>query len=181
MSCYMFEFFPLISVCHVFSGVAPSNSSTINFSMSRKVHKEMTNCYRSGYTFDTRGSICFKIVNRRRSWNEAKDACIKDEGRLLVLSNTNQVNAIRKAMRSASIRFVFVGLTDAATEGRWIWVDGSRLDRHIWSKVALNNYDDYPGDTDADCAVLSSSNTLMDMHCNNSFPYICERPQLLYE
>lgn len=67
----------------------------------------------------------------------------------------------------------FIGLTDADSEGSFVWVDGTPLvpEQSNWS---VNE----PNDSmmNEDCVVLSNDGRWNDINCANLRPIICETP-----
>ncbi|KAI4896084.1 hypothetical protein NFI96_027216, partial [Prochilodus magdalenae] len=68
------------------------------------------------------GGSYYCISTERKSWSVARQAC-KERGADLVIINSREEQEFIKKEN----QYVWIGLSDARTEGVWKWVDGSKL------------------------------------------------------
>jgi len=97
------------------------------------------------YKFDYNGKK-YEVVKEELSWSNAADCSKERGGYLLEINNVDEQAAIfDKLLNSASItssyleNFVWIGATDKAEEGTWIW-DGNNdgEGQHFWSGQGVN-------------------------------------------
>ena len=64
---------------------------------------------------------------------------------------------------------VFVGMTDIAKEGQWVWMDGSNVTLNpLW-------HDSFPnGGTQQNCAEYVQNHGFHDKPCSVSRKYVCK-------
>ncbi|XP_061074326.1 CD209 antigen-like protein E [Conger conger] len=79
--------------------------------------------------------------------------------------------------------FNWIGLSDSETEGTWLWVDGSPLQRGFWRNGQPDDHFWFDSRTqyqDADCVVtVPGESAWMDTHCYSYRRFICETDALL--
>ena len=100
---------------------------------------------------------------------------MNDGGHLVTITSTEEMDAIFNEVSSSSI-FYFIGLSDEAQEGTWVWVTGEPYDYSNWSKNEPN------GGTNENCGELYtwySPKKWCDLGCTdlthgNGTGYICE-------
>ncbi|CAM9351889.1 unnamed protein product [Heterosigma akashiwo] len=63
----------------------------------------------------------------------------------------------------------FIGLSDKAEEGKWLWEDGSTLAYTNWMDGEPNSYGG-----DEDCAAMIGKGTWIDIGCEAPLPFICK-------
>ncbi|KAL6466573.1 hypothetical protein MHYP_G00243770 [Metynnis hypsauchen] len=68
------------------------------------------------------GSSHYYISTEKKSWSAARQACREKGADLVVINSREEQEFIYKENK-----YVWIGLSDAESEGRWKWVDGSPL------------------------------------------------------
>jgi hypothetical protein len=80
-------------------------------------------------------------------------------------------------MRASTVLTAWIGLTDSASEGAFLWPDGTPFTYARWNTDSgePNNNGEAPGE---DCVqiVAEWGYRWNDAACSRSFPAICERP-----
>ncbi|XP_033727860.1 lectin BRA-3-like [Pecten maximus] len=102
-------------------------------------------------------------------------------GRLIVINTEQKLNAFSgylDTMGYASDR-LWIGATDKADEGTWVWLNGQGVDQSYWDDVILNDFckEDFFAFT-AECGRIQYR-TLSDDTCGISQAYVCERPDIV--
>ncbi|XP_025758335.1 oxidized low-density lipoprotein receptor 1 [Oreochromis niloticus] len=87
-------------------------------------------CYKCEDDWKEHGGNCYYFSTNSSSWNESRTVCKSKGGDLVKIDSEEEQNFLRKnvqqKMEIHDIPF-WIGLTDLAEEGRWLWVDGSPL------------------------------------------------------
>jgi len=71
----------------------------------------------------------FSLVNMKRSWPSARDACLEDKKRLAVITNSQANNMVLGLLRKNKVEAAWIGLydshyiDDSKTVSKWKWVD----------------------------------------------------------
>merc|ERR1719370_630212 len=77
----------------------------------------------SGYTIDSDGTKCYILRSGQTSWADASALCRSNgDDRLAVITSANQNTAVQGLIGSTN---AYIGLSDTATEGTFLWTDGS--------------------------------------------------------
>jgi hypothetical protein len=127
----------------------------------------------SGYTLV--GDRCTKLYTTTATWTNAETKCASDGGTLVSIDSKTVNTALYNAY-STSLPF-WIGYTDAAVEGTWVWVDGLTSVYNAWSSNSPDNTG--PNGGPANCAVmLSSPGEWNDRKCGDSNKYICQTPRV---
>lgn len=71
------------------------------------------------------------------SWNGARASCAGMGGTLAVVTTAEEAAFIAQLCDG---RYMYLGASDAATEGEWVWVDGSPWDYTNWMDGQPNDY-----------------------------------------
>lgn len=120
--------------------------------------------------FGETGELCFSTDGD--DWQSANETCKKSGGRLAILANKANDDAVFKVVGpKLGFLSVWVGYSDIASEGSWRWISGSRFSFWNWK---LGEPNDFKGEED--CAEWFPEDGLMnDLVCTAKRPYICER------
>uniref|UniRef100_A0A669EUW9 C-type lectin domain-containing protein n=1 Tax=Oreochromis niloticus TaxID=8128 RepID=A0A669EUW9_ORENI len=126
-------------------------------------------CYKCAEGWELHGGKCYYFSNNKSSWNKSRDECRAKGGDLVKIdSSTEQF---------------WIGLTDSAVEGRWVWVDGSSLNERFWSGKEPDNWKGHNGEypDGEDCAKMGEQGGAKDLKCwfdafcSNPHRSICEK------
>jgi hypothetical protein len=127
----------------------------------------------TGYTLT--GTKCTKLVSASTAnWATAEAACVSNGGTLVTFSDSTISAAVYSAY-SASIPF-WIGFTDAATEGTWLWVDGTPTSYTNWYSTEPDNTG--PSGGPANCGIVNTGGQWYDRSCNDANRYVCQTPQV---
>ncbi|XP_069118181.1 galactose-specific lectin nattectin-like [Argopecten irradians] len=74
-------------------------------------------------------------THHHRDWAHANNDCRAKGGKLLTIHSSGEQNFIMSALGSLNFQGngVWLGLTDQATEGTFVWADGSPVDFVYWA------------------------------------------------
>uniref|UniRef100_G1Q7X6 C-type lectin domain-containing protein n=1 Tax=Myotis lucifugus TaxID=59463 RepID=G1Q7X6_MYOLU len=75
-----------------------------------------------------------------------------------------------KAIMEVANDHAFLGITDEATEGQFVYVTGGRLTYSNWKKDEPNDFGS------GDCVILLKDGLWNDISCSSSFVAVCEFP-----
>jgi len=106
----------------------------------------------------------FQLFTEVKSWENAKKDC---EQRGLQLAYIGSA-AENEALRSLTTRSLWIGANDLATEGQWVWVDGSPATYTLWNNGEPNN-----SGGNEHCCQYYTSGLWNDANCANSNAYAC--------
>lgn len=104
-------------------------------------------------------------------WQAAQQTCVSHGLHLANFRDGSEQDDIMVlAGRYAAGRW-WIGLTDAASEGAWRWVDGSPINNYVnWASGQPDS-----GTGDEDCGASSTiSVPWHDLDCATALPFICE-------
>uniref|UniRef100_A0AAZ1WW91 C-type lectin domain-containing protein n=1 Tax=Oreochromis aureus TaxID=47969 RepID=A0AAZ1WW91_OREAU len=136
-------------------------------SLKKQLHKQIYSydpCYKCEDGWEQHGGKCYYFSTNSSSWNESRTECRTKGGDLRFLQTKTE-------------KF-WIGLTDSAEEGRWLWVDGSPLNESLtfWFDGEPNSYpvEDPDGE---DCAMMGHWEIMLwfDNSCKRTFRSICEK------
>ncbi|XP_050727586.1 sortilin-related receptor-like [Eriocheir sinensis] len=118
------------------------------------------------------------------NWDEARYLCEKFSSDLVVLNDYNFYAELLQYIRDKGLDSYnyWVGATDRAAEGTWLWADSSPVPfgAPLWALYGCTgDYQLEPRPSDAasqDCALLDKDRGLhvTDASCDESFPTICQ-------
>jgi hypothetical protein len=115
-----------------------------------------------------RDAQAYLVCAAPKKWDDARKTC-KDRGADLVVINDAEENAMLASLDLASM---WIGLTDAKTEGKFEWVSGSS------TYTAWNTGEPNDSGGKEDCVQLSSSGhgtgKWNDLACDTPLGFVCE-------
>ncbi|KAK7887209.1 hypothetical protein WMY93_026830 [Mugilogobius chulae] len=109
---------------------------------------------------------CFYISPKgvTKAWALSKKDCESRGGHLVTVKNWSKLELLIMFREEA-----WIGLSDKAKEGTWMWEDGTHFNESdLWMEGEPND-----AEGKEDCAHLSTGG-LNDILCRRAFPYICE-------
>ncbi|XP_054911348.1 hepatic lectin-like [Poeciliopsis prolifica] len=143
-------------------------------------------CLKCEAEWEKHGGNCYYFNTMRFSWNESQDFCM-DLGSDLVKIDSREeqmflVERLRDLMEDKQDRF-WIGLTDSEEEGKWLWMDGSPLDKSLsfWNETQPNNRG-HGKVAEADCVRMGKRGrsddlkSWFDSSCNHPQKSVCEKP-----
>jgi len=115
----------------------------------------------------------YKIFYTPLDWHDARDKCRSLGGHLIHIEDEDEAVF---AMLFATTEFpqLWIGASDEAEEGHWVWTDGTEITFSYWSEGEPNNYDDAE-----DAAVMRtilgfSQPGWNDLTADTNLAFICE-------
>uniref|UniRef100_A0A3Q3C2H0 C-type lectin domain-containing protein n=1 Tax=Haplochromis burtoni TaxID=8153 RepID=A0A3Q3C2H0_HAPBU len=99
-------------------------------------------CYKCEEGWEQHGGKCYYFSISKSSWNKSRDECRAKRGDLVKIDSREE-----DVMTEAEDKF-WIGLTDSAVEGRWLWVDGSQLNQSLtfWRMKEPDNWNGTHGE-----------------------------------
>ena len=120
------------------------------------------------YSCATQGS--YLVCTTSTSWSTAADLCTSFGGSLVRIDDATENAAVAGAISAATSSAAWIGLTDAATEGTWLWVDGTAPSFTGWNSGEPND----SGGEDCVHTNYSRFGGWNDINCASSYPFVCE-------
>ncbi|MGD2250120.1 MAG: lectin-like protein [Candidatus Methanofastidiosia archaeon] len=121
----------------------------------------------------TRYYVCewqYEFIETKKSWADAKADCEARGGHLVTITSSAENDFVSNLAGSNTI---WIGLTDEATEGTWLWVTGESVVYTNWNSGEPNNYG-----SGEDYGEMTSNGTWNDngppQFPNETRYYICE-------
>ncbi|XP_025758279.1 hepatic lectin-like isoform X2 [Oreochromis niloticus] len=138
-------------------------------------------CYKCEEGWEQHGGKCYYFSIRKSSWEQSRDECRAKGGDLVKIESREEQSflerRLRDVMTEAEDKF-WIGLTDSAVEGRWVWVDGSPLNESLkfWWGNDPDNWKGHNGEypDGEDCARMGEKGGADDLKC--WFDAFCSKP-----
>uniref|UniRef100_A0A3B4Z6R7 C-type lectin domain-containing protein n=1 Tax=Seriola lalandi dorsalis TaxID=1841481 RepID=A0A3B4Z6R7_SERLL len=125
----------------------------------------------------------FTPMKNYKTWQESRKDCIQKGADLTIINNREEQVTDMFLTCYLSVSFLFknknfirqfkkylwIGLTDIETEGKWKWVDGTPLTRSFWDSKEPN------GKTLENCGQIKNpnlQNNWNDERCSNTHNWI---------
>ncbi|HTN83783.1 MAG TPA: CotH kinase family protein [Sorangium sp.] len=117
------------------------------------------------------GSLAFCFVPA--SWEAAELDCIAQGGHLVSIHDGEAQDLVVSGADAIQPGDWWIGLTDAASEGDFAWIDGTPSDHERWAGGEPNN-----AGAGEHCVELASwaDGLWNDMPCDAELPYVCKLP-----
>jgi len=124
-----------------------------------------------GWTFSGPSRQCYKFFSDTLDYDSAIAQCAAINGKMPMPKSEYENDQLLSEVNSRS-NSVWLGLDDRATEGTFVWVDGTPADG--WS----NWNDGEPNDhgIGEDCTQLKEDGHWNDVPCDRSYNYVCQVP-----
>ena len=125
---------------------------------------------------DPGDDTCYMFFKTPATWTAAQAACLGLGATLATVQSDGQqsIVAALSANYSAGSPDAWLGATDQAVEGTFLWVDDSALTYSNWRAGEPNN----GGANGEDCVVIEGDNPAKewdDRPCTIAYPYLCAR------
>jgi len=112
-----------------------------------------------------------KLHMEKKTWNDARRTCQQFGGDLVIVKDPliNQWLAMQHSKNK--VGGIWIGASDQAKEGTWIWTDGSSVNSPYWSGGQPDDYG-----IGQDCAYVNfvSPGKWDDGNCGATFPFVCQ-------
>lgn len=125
-----------------------------------------------GRVLDEGTGHCYMLFLQPTSWSVARLACTELGGNThLAVSTGLAENQLLSSL--AMGRDIWIGGTDADTEGTWEWLNGEAVTYLNWRSGEPNDY----GTNGEDCMIIEGENGGLwdDRACTDTYGFICER------
>jgi len=128
---------------------------------------------------DSDGTKCYIVRKGQSSWSDAATRCTNEgDLRLAVITTANQNTAVQTAITQQASGKAFIGLTDSASEGTWVWTDGSS---YSYNPGWVSNHP--TTNTAQNCVVMRDSgnnagkwqHVACSKSANDNINFVCER------
>uniref|UniRef100_A0A8C9G826 Mannose-binding protein C n=1 Tax=Piliocolobus tephrosceles TaxID=591936 RepID=A0A8C9G826_9PRIM len=113
------------------------------------------------------GKKLFVTNGERMPFSQVKALCAGLRATVAAPKNAEENKAIQDVAKDTA----FLGITDEATEGQFMYVTGGRLTYSNWKKDEPNDHG-----SGEDCVTLLSNGLWNDISCTASFIAVCEFP-----
>ncbi|KAJ8361792.1 hypothetical protein AAFF_G00420490 [Aldrovandia affinis] len=125
--------------------------------------------------WEQRNSTCYYFSTGRKSWDDSRSACLKQGADLMIIESKEEQDFI---YNHTGTSVYWIGLSDSETEGIWLWVDGTPLqkDKAFWATGEPNDH------RSEDCAatgrVRGGGGGWADERCHRLLRSVCETDAL---
>lgn len=113
------------------------------------------------------GKKLFVTNHEKMPFSKVKSLCTELQGTVAIPRNAEE----NKAIQEVATGIAFLGITDEATEGQFMYVTGGRLTYSNWKKDEPNNHG-----SGEDCVIILDNGLWNDISCQASFKAVCEFP-----
>ncbi|XP_066271187.1 aggrecan core protein-like [Branchiostoma lanceolatum] len=118
--------------------------------------------------------VCYKDFDEPKTYSDARQRCAEDGG-LVAMPKDNATNAFISDLRIRD-GYRWIGLTDAISEGQWVFEDGQS-----WQSSGYSNW--HPGEPNninqgEDCVVFGLHAMWNDLSCDAHAGFICQLEQV---
>jgi Lectin C-type domain len=90
----------------------------------------------------------YKVYSDELKWHEAFLECQRRGGRLAIVVSADQNRFLTELANDAKMKTVWLGGSDAESEGLWTWINGSTMAYSNWDQGQPNNYNFGPDGED---------------------------------
>uniref|UniRef100_A0A3Q2QUA7 C-type lectin domain-containing protein n=1 Tax=Fundulus heteroclitus TaxID=8078 RepID=A0A3Q2QUA7_FUNHE len=119
-----------------------------------ELKKEINNLEQPGWTLF--GGSAYFVSPTKRTWEESRSYCQSKGADLMVINSIEEQNFANNFRK-----YMWIGLSDLETEGKWKWVDGTPLTTRFTHRCLIKNF--------------NSEGSWNDAECGNENYWICEK------
>ncbi|XP_030597291.1 C-type lectin domain family 4 member F-like isoform X2 [Archocentrus centrarchus] len=143
-------------------------------------------CDRCKAGWEHHGGKCYHFSISKSSWSQSRAECRAEGGDLVKIDNRWEQRfldgRVRNLMNEDEDKF-WIGLTDSAAEGRWMWVDNTPLTERFW---LIGEPDNWRGKTPEgeNCVRMGEKGGAPDLKnwndasCSDPHRSICEKAEV---
>ncbi|CAJ1059159.1 CD209 antigen-like protein E [Xyrichtys novacula] len=114
------------------------------------------------------GHSCYFVSTARKSWAASREDCKAQEADLVVMNNEEEKDFVSGLVSGGEN--TWIGLTDSAQEGTWMWLDGTPVTTTYWESGQPNS-----SGGDQDCGEMVQRGEWNDETCSTNNIWICEK------
>ncbi|CAJ1059161.1 uncharacterized protein LOC115426795 [Xyrichtys novacula] len=114
------------------------------------------------------GLSCYLVSTAKKNWAASREDC-KTQGADLAIINSEEEQDFVTGLKSWGEN-TWIGLTDSAQEGNWMWVDGTPVTTTYWESGQPNSKKG-----NQDCGEMAFRGEWNDEHCSAGNIWICEK------
>lgn len=81
----------------------------------------------------------YRVFTENMTWKEAEEYCRSLGGHLASITSPTEQALIARMVENQKLWFFWLGGTDEAEEGEWVWVDGEKWSYSNWGRAEPNN------------------------------------------
>ena len=122
------------------------------------------------------GGRTYLFCTTNATWTAARDACRAVGYQLVTIVSDAEDDYVVMTALGLEDADWWIGLSDIAMEGTFVWASGSSASYRRWGSGQPNNFSNQDCGTIADGSALETRGRWNDDDCGNSFPYVCEAP-----
>ena len=116
--------------------------------------------------------MCYKSVNKRRTYAAAAQICLKLDGILAQPTCPQQNSFIRNSVGLPKNSGTWIGLNDKQDEGSFEWENGDQLSG--WTNWARGRPKNPRRGNRTDCVVIKVNGQWEDIKCQKTRRFVCE-------
>ncbi|XP_038074052.1 echinoidin-like [Patiria miniata] len=119
---------------------------------------------------------CYKLYDVQKTWANAEQHCVADGAHLASIHSAAEDNFLNLLSQqgTAGSKHTWMGLNDHATEGSFVWTDGSPCDYFNWHNAEPNNAG--AGEQCGEINFFALDGTWNDHFCSRTHRFICKIP-----
>jgi hypothetical protein len=129
-------------------------------------------CLGEDAILDPGSGHCYRLIRSpSRTWAESQLACQTLGAHLAIITSADEQAVVAGLQDGTEVSTAWMGGSDQAAEGAWVWVDGSAFSYTNWNSGEPNDYGD-----GEDCAAVrfSLGGEWDDRSCSGTLSFICE-------
>lgn len=111
------------------------------------------------------GESSYYVATYSANWVNASAACVNAGGYLSTIGSSQEQSFVFNLLPGQS---QWIGFTDAASEGTWVWANGDPVTYTFWNSGEPNN------SGNEDYAHMNTNGTWNDSGGGENYPFVCE-------